>query len=54
MKTNIINKNEALVLLKDKRQKCMIYTRVMAYHRPTESFKIGKTGEHKERKQFSL
>ena len=35
-----------------KRQKCIVYTRVMGYHRPVESFNIGKTGEHKERKQF--
>ena len=38
--------------LKDKRQKCIVYTRVMGYHRPVESFNIGKTGEHKQRKQF--
>ena len=41
-----------LSLLEDKRQKCIVYTRVMGYHRPVESFNIGKTGEHKERKQF--
>jgi len=35
-----------------KRQKCIVYTRVMGYHRPVESFNIGKTGEHKQRKQF--
>lgn len=34
------------------RTKCMIYTRVMGYHRPVESFNIGKQGEHKERKFF--
>jgi len=33
-------------------QKCIVYTRVMGYHRPVESFNIGKTGEHKQRKQF--
>lgn len=36
----------------DKRQKCIVYTRVMGYHRPVESFNVGKTGEHKARKQF--
>ena len=41
-----------LELLKDKRQKCIVYTRVMGYHRPVESFNIGKIGEHKQRKQF--
>lgn len=35
-----------------KRQKCTVYTRCMGYHRPVESFNVGKTGEHKERKQF--
>lgn len=35
-----------------KRTKCIVYTRVMGYHRPVESFNIGKTGEHRERKQF--
>ena len=34
------------------KQKCIVYTRVMGYHRPVESFNIGKTGEHKQRKQF--
>ncbi|OPX27743.1 MAG: hypothetical protein B1H07_00855 [Campylobacteraceae bacterium 4484_166] len=46
-------KEEKLKLLKDKRQKCIVYTRVMGYHRPVESFNIGKTGEHKQRLQFS-
>lgn len=34
------------------RTKCMVYTRVMGYHRPVESFNIGKKSEHKERKHF--
>ncbi|WP_143428380.1 anaerobic ribonucleoside-triphosphate reductase [Helicobacter sp. 11S03491-1] len=38
--------------LESKRVKCMVYTRVMGYHRPVESFNIGKIGEHKERKFF--
>jgi len=38
--------------LESKRTKCMVYTRVMGYHRPVESFNIGKKGEHKERKHF--
>lgn len=36
----------------NKRTKCMVYTRVMGYHRPVESFNIGKKGEHKERIYF--
>ena len=47
-----MSKNEALALHADKRQKCIVYTRVMGYHRPVESFNIGKTGEHKQRVQF--
>jgi len=47
-----MSKNEILSVLKGKRQKCIVYTRVMGYHRPVESFNIGKTGEHKQRKQF--
>ena len=37
----------------NKRQNCIVYTRVMGYHRPVESFNVGKTGEQKERKQFT-
>ena len=47
-----MSQTEILYLLKDKRQKCTVYTRVMGYHRPVESFNIGKTGEHRQRKQF--
>jgi anaerobic ribonucleoside-triphosphate reductase len=38
--------------LKAKRTKCIVYTRVMGYHRPVESFNIGKKGEHQERVKF--
>lgn len=34
------------------RTRCMVYTRVMGYHRPVESFNLGKKGEHKERQCF--
>lgn len=30
----------------------MVWTRVMGYHRPVESFNLGKKGEHKERVHF--
>lgn len=30
----------------------MVWTRVMGYHRPVESFNLGKKGEHKERQYF--
>ena len=38
--------------LKAKRTKCIVYTRVMGYLRPIESFNIGKVGEHKQRVLF--
>lgn len=36
-----------------KRTKCLVYTRVMGYHRPIESFNIGKKGEHKQRIHYT-
>jgi anaerobic ribonucleoside-triphosphate reductase len=47
-----MSKEEILSKYAQKRQKCIVYTRVMGYHRPVESFNIGKTGEHRERKHF--
>ena len=47
-----MKEQEILFKLRDKRTKCVVWTRVMGYHRPVESFNLGKTGEHKERKQF--
>ena len=43
---------EILEKLNHLRTKCIVYTRVMGYHRPVESFNLGKSGEHQERKQF--
>ena len=34
------------------RQRCEVWTRVMGYHRPVQSFNIGKKGEFAERKYF--
>ena len=47
-----MKKSELLELHKNQRTKCIVYTRVMGYHRPVESFNIGKKGEHIERKFF--
>jgi anaerobic ribonucleoside-triphosphate reductase len=47
-----MTKEEILKKLESKRTKCTVYTRVMGYHRPVESFNIGKKGEHKQRKHF--
>ncbi len=42
-----------LVQKQQQRTKCLVYTRVMGYHRPVESFNIGKKGEHKQRTHFN-
>lgn len=34
------------------RTKCTVYTRVMGYHRPVETFNAGKQGEFYERAHF--
>lgn len=44
-----IDLNKIVKIPEEKRTKCMVYTRVMGYHRPVESFNTGKKGEHKER-----
>ena len=41
-----------LYLNDDERQPCEVWTRVMGYHRPVESFNAGKQGEHAERRFF--
>lgn len=38
--------------LQERRTRCIVYTRVMGYHRPVESFNKGKIGEHRQRKYF--
>ena len=43
---NVLEQHSAL------RTKCLVYTRVMGYHRPVESFNIGKKGEHRQRTHF--
>jgi anaerobic ribonucleoside-triphosphate reductase len=47
-----MNKKQILKKNEEKRTKCTVYTRVMGYHRPIESFNIGKKGEHEQRKYF--
>lgn len=47
-----MSREEILSANESKRTRCMVYTRVMGYHRPVESFNIGKKGEHKERTMF--
>ena len=38
-------KNETLELKDSERQPCEVWTRVMGYHRPVQSFNISKKGE---------
>lgn len=37
----------------NQRTKCTVYTRVMGYHRPYETYNAGKQGEFDERKWFN-
>lgn len=55
MNTTIEIKTQGGLLktVESQRTKCLVYTRVMGYHRPIESFNIGKKGEHRQRKQFN-
>lgn len=50
---NTQQRNQILEQQQEKRSKCLVYTRVMGYHRPVESFNIGKKGEHRQRKHFT-
>ncbi|MBU3014883.1 anaerobic ribonucleoside-triphosphate reductase [Poseidonibacter lekithochrous] len=47
-----MNKQELLEKNQDRRTRCIVYTRVMGYHRPVESFNIGKKAEHNQRVKF--
>ena len=47
-----MTEKEILEKVQDKRTRCVVYTRVMGYHRPVESFNLGKKGENKERIKF--
>ena len=49
-----MTETQDITLTDDERQPCEVWTRVMGYHRPTESFNIGKQAEHRERKFFKL
>ncbi len=47
-----MQKQEVLEKNSHKRSKCIVYTRVMGYHRPIDSFNIGKKGEPEQRMKF--
>ena len=46
------NEQNEIKLKDSERQPCEVWTRVMGYHRPVQSFNIGKKGEIEERKYF--
>lgn len=52
IKLNSRLESQLLEQHQNERSKCLVFTRVMGYHRPVESFNIGKKGEHTERKHF--
>ena len=35
-------------------KKCMVYSRVVGYYRPTENFNVGKRAEFEDRVPFSV
>lgn len=47
-----MNSEAILKALQEHRTRTMVYTRVMGYHRPVESFNAGKRSEHEERVHF--
>lgn len=47
------NQEPEVVLKNEERTRCEVWTRVMGYHRPINSFNIGKKGEVAERVYFS-
>lgn len=47
-----MTKQQILEKHKEKRTKCTVWSRCMGYHRPIESFNMGKIGEHKDRIMF--
>ena len=49
-----MDKEETQAELNKKRQKCEIYTRVMGYMRPRDSYNRGKKSEFDERKYFNM
>jgi anaerobic ribonucleoside-triphosphate reductase len=50
---NVNERNKEEIRLEDaERQPCEVWTRVMGYHRPVESFNTGKKAEHRQRRFF--
>ncbi len=47
-----MTKQEILSKYAQDRTRCTVYTRVMGYHRPVETFNAGKQGEFHDRVHF--
>ncbi len=47
-----MTKEQILAAHEAERSKCTVYTRVMGYHRPVETFNLGKKGEFRDRRHF--
>lgn len=47
-----MTKEQILEAHQAERTQCTVYTRVMGYHRPVETFNTGKKGEFKDRQHF--
>lgn len=45
--------SEEIKLEKEERQPCEVYTRVMGYIKPTNTFNVGKKSEYDNRKCFT-
>ncbi|WP_281523419.1 anaerobic ribonucleoside-triphosphate reductase [Turicimonas muris] len=52
-KENMMLEKEGIKINDSERTRCEVWTRVMGYHRPIDSFNIGKKGEVSERKYFT-
>lgn len=48
-----VTKDQVVDLKDEERQPCEVWTRVMGYHRPVQSFNTGKKGEFAERVCFT-
>lgn len=42
-----------IILADSERQRCEVWSRVMGYHRPVESWNVGKKREHADRKFYN-
>lgn len=53
MSNEDIKVNDQVTIPAEERTECEVWTRVMGYHRPVQSYNVGKKGEFEERKYFT-